>query len=75
MSISNCVLAICKQFDTGLSTNFFLESYSSAAMTYMAMLQHKNSCPWDYEIYNFGRPFLGHHNYILTWSVQCLGVR
>ena len=25
-------------------------------------------------IYNFGRPFLGHHYYILGLSDQCLGV-
>ena len=34
----------------------------------------KNPCPGGNEIYNFGRPFLGHHNYILTMSVLCLGV-
>ena len=27
-----------------------------------------------HEIYNFGRPFLGHHNYILSLSDLCLGV-
>ena len=27
-----------------------------------------------HEIYNFGRPFLGHHYYILGLSDQCLGV-
>ena len=43
-------------------------------MTYMTTLQHKNPCPWGHEIYNFGRPFLGHHYYILCLSDQCLGV-
>ena len=32
----------------------------------------KKPCPRSHEIYNFGRPFLGHHNYILTLSVLCL---
>ena len=27
-----------------------------------------------YKIYNFGRPFLGHHYYTLGLSDQCLGV-
>ena len=27
-----------------------------------------------YEIYNFGRPFLGHHYFIFTLSDLCLGV-
>ena len=26
------------------------------------------------QVYNFGRPFLGHHNYILGLSDLCLGV-
>ena len=36
--------------------------------------QHKNPCPGGHEIYNFGRPFLGHHYYILGLSYLCLGV-
>ena len=38
------------------------------------MPQHRNPCPGGHEIYNFGRPFLGHHNYIHSLSVLCLGV-
>ena len=30
--------------------------------------------PQNHEIWHFGRPFLGHHNYILRLSVLCLGV-
>ena len=30
-------------------------------MTYMAMPLHKNPCPRSNKIYNFDRPFLGHH--------------
>ena len=41
---------------------------------YMAMPQHKNPCPRDHEIDNFGRPFLGQHYYILSLSDLCLGV-
>ena len=29
--------------------------------------------PAGHEIYNFGRPFLGHHYYILGLSDLCLG--
>ena len=43
-------------------------------MTYMATPEHKNPCPRGHEIYNFGRPFLGHHNYILNLFDLCLGV-
>ena len=32
-------------------------------MTYMPTPQDKNPCPGANEIYNFGRPFLGHHYY------------
>ena len=42
-------------------------------ITYMATPQHKNTCPGGHEIYNFGRHFLGHHNYKLTLSILCLG--
>ena len=38
-------------------------------MTYKAKPQQKNPYPEDHEISNFGRPFLGHHNYILNWFV------
>ena len=30
--------------------------------------------PRGHENYNFGRPFLGHHYYIISLSDQCLGV-
>ena len=36
--------------------------------------EHKNPCPRGHEIYNFGRPFLGHHYYIFGLSDQCLRV-
>ena len=39
----------------------------------MAMLQHKNPAR-GHEIYNFGRPFLGHNNYTLSLSETCPGV-
>ena len=40
----------------------------------MATPKHKNPCPRGHEIYNFGRPFLGHHYYIplLSLSDLCL---
>ena len=43
-------------------------------MTYMATPKRKNPCPGGHEIYNFGRPFLGHHYSILSLSNICLGV-
>ena len=39
----------------------------------MAMPQLKNPCSTGHEIYNFGRPFLGHYYYILSLSDLCLG--
>ena len=44
-------------------------------MIYMGMSQHKKPCPWGHEIYNFGKPFFGHHNCILNLSDLCLGVQ
>ena len=35
---------------------------------------NKNPCPRGHESYNFGWPFLGHHDYILSLSDICMGV-
>ena len=43
-------------------------------MTYLVTPQHKNSCARGHEIYNLGRPFLGHQYYILSFSNLCMGV-
>ena len=37
----------------------------------MTMPLHKNPCSWGHKIYNFGRPFFGHHYYALTLSESC----
>ena len=42
-------------------------------VTSMATLAQE-PMPRGYEIYNFGRPFLGHHYYILRLSELCQGV-
>ena len=44
--------------------NYFFKN--DTYMTYMAPPQHKNPCPGGHEIYNFGRPFLGHFYYALS---------
>ena len=41
---------------------------------YVAMPQLKNPCPRGLEIYNFGRPFLGHHYFSLCLSEACTRV-
>ena len=43
-------------------------------ITYRDTPQYKNPCPRGHGIYNFGRLFLGHHNYILSLSVLCLEI-
>ena len=43
-------------------------------MTYMVMPQHKNPWPGEHEIYYLGRPFLGHHYYVLIMCEPCLRV-
>ena len=43
-------------------------------MTCMSTPQQKNPCPWGHDIYNFDRPFLGHHYCILSLSDICMGV-
>ena len=38
---------------------------------YMTMPWHKNPCPGGYDIYSFGKPFLGHEYYALSLSKSC----
>ena len=40
----------------------------------MATLQQKNPCPGGHEIYNFGRPFLGHYYFTLSLYEPCPGL-
>ena len=40
-------------------------------MTYMATPRHKNLCPGGHGIYNFGKPFIGLHNYKVSLFEQC----
>ena len=58
----------------GVEKSIFKEIMHFHYMTYMTTPMHKNPCPRGHEIYNFGRIFLGHDNYILGLSDQCLGV-
>ena len=59
-----------------LAKRFVKEIMHFHYMTYMYMAtpQHKNPCPGGHEIYNFGRPFLGHHYYSLGLYDLRLGV-
>ena len=55
----------------GVEKKFFNDIMQFHYMTYMATPLHKNPCPRVLEIYNFGRPFLGHHCYKLGLSDAC----
>ena len=50
-------------------------SRNNAFSLYDLYGQHKNPSPMSHEIYNFSRPFLGHHYYILSLIDLCLGVK
>mgnify|MGYP003692425057 CR=1 FL=1 len=52
----------------GVEKKIFKEMMHFHYMTYMATPYYKNPCPEGHEIYNFGRPFLGNHYYILSLS-------
>ena len=58
----------------GEEKKIFKEIMSFYYKTYMDTPLYKNPFPVGNEIYNFGRRFLRHHNYILSLSVLCLGV-
>ena len=57
-----------------IDKKIFKEMMHFHYMTYMATPYHKNICPGGHEMYNFGRPFLGHHYYIISLSDLCLGI-
>ena len=43
----------------GLQKKIFKEKMHFHNITYMALLQQKNPCPWGHEIYNLGKFFFG----------------
>ena len=58
----------------GVEKKIFKEIMHFYYMTYMATSLQKNLFPRVNEIYNFIRPFLSHHYYILGLSDLCLGI-
>ena len=58
----------------GVKEKIFKEIMHFHYMTYMATPMYKNPCPGGHEIYNFGRSFLGYHNYALGLYGPCSGV-
>ena len=58
---------------TGVEKKIFKEIVHFHFMTYITTLKHKNPCPGVHELYNFGRPFLIYHYYMLGLSDLCLG--
>ena len=67
------ILGLC-DLCLGIEKKIFKEIIHFHYMTYMTTPSLKNPCHRGHEIYNFGRPFLGHYYYILGLSDQCLGV-
>ena len=55
-----CLSDLC----LGVEKKIFKEIMQIHYMINMATFLHKNPCPGGNEIYNFCRPFLGHHYYI-----------
>ena len=64
-----CKLTLCVLF-LG-EEKIFKEIMNFHNMTYMDTPKHKNLCPGGHKIYDFGRPFLDHHNYILSLFDPC----
>ena len=58
----------------GVEKTFLKKIMHFHNMSYMTTPLHKNRCPRGHEIYNFGKPFLAYHYYILGLSDLCLVV-
>ena len=60
----------------GVEKKIFKEIMYLHHMTYMETPLHKTPYPGIHDICNFGRPFLGHHYYILVLGLTdlCLGL-
>ena len=58
----------------GVEKKIFKDLMHFHYRTLKATPQQKNPYPWVPELNNFGRPFLGHHYYLLGLSDLWLGV-
>ena len=68
------ILSLC-DLCLGVEKKIFKGIMQFHCMTYMATSAQKNPCPRRHEIYNFGRPFLGHHDHIPNLIDLCLEVK
>ena len=73
LCLHNYILSLSEQCLGEQRKRFLKQIMHFHYMNFMVTHVHKNPCPRGHEIYNFGRPFLGHHYYILRLSDQCLG--
>ena len=55
----------------GVEKKIFKVTMHFHYITFMATPYRKNPCAWDHESYNFCRPFLVHHYYILSLLNLC----
>ena len=62
--ITRCLL--CLFYAWELEIRFIKKKMHCHYITYMATPLHKNPCTGGHNIYNFGRPFFGHHFYTLS---------
>ena len=66
---------LMSDFCLGVEKKIFIGIMHFHYMTYIATHYHKNPCPRGHENYNFGKPLLGHHYFILSLFDLCLGVQ
>ena len=66
LSYLNYILSL-SDLCLGVKKKILKEMMHFHYMTYIAIPQRKNPCPGGNEIYNLGRPFLGHHNHTCPW--------
>ena len=55
---------------TAIEWRIFKEIKHYHDLNYIAKPLHKNPYPMDHEIYNFGRPALGHHYYVCSTGMS-----
>ena len=59
----------------GVEKKDFKEIIHVHCMTYMGIPKHKNPSPGSHELYNFGRPFIGHYYILFSLSDPCPKVK
>ena len=68
------IYLVCLIYSVGVEKKILKKNNAFSLYDLYGHALAQEPLPRGHEIYNFGRPFLCHYNYILSLSDLCLGV-